>query len=108
VLQLLDKLEIVKLEHVPKSANKMPEALANLATTLAQGAKENITILVSGQWVVTPPEDADVEEVKTISVYEIDEEDWSQPLNDYLGHVSQGRQQKSDGEHHVFFIIRGP
>jgi len=40
VLQLLDKLETVKLEHVPRSANKMADALANLVATLALGAKK--------------------------------------------------------------------
>ena len=56
-------------------ANKMADALANLAATLALEAKESFTILVCGQWVVTPPEDGDVEEVKIVSVYEIDEKD---------------------------------
>ena len=48
VLQLLDKLETVKLEHVPRSANKMPDALTNVAATLALGAEESITISVYG------------------------------------------------------------
>ena len=39
-LQLLDKLETVKLEHVLRSANKMVEAFANLATTLALRQKK--------------------------------------------------------------------
>jgi len=39
------------------------------------GAKGSITIPVCAQWVVTPPEYGDVEEVKTVSIYEIDEED---------------------------------
>ena len=34
-LQLLDRLGIVKLEHVPRNANKMVDALASLAATLA-------------------------------------------------------------------------
>jgi len=48
-LQLLDKLETVKLKHVTRSANKIADVLANLASTLALGAEENITILVYGQ-----------------------------------------------------------
>ena len=39
-LRLLDKLEMVKLEHVPRSANKMADAQANLAATLALGQKK--------------------------------------------------------------------
>ena len=54
----------------------MVDALANLVATLALGAEESITISVYGQWVVTSPEDEDEEEVKIVSVYEIDEEDW--------------------------------
>ena len=39
-LQLLDKLQIIKLEHVRRIANEMADALANLATTLALGQKK--------------------------------------------------------------------
>ena len=56
-LQLLNKLETVKLEHVPRSANKMADVLANLATTLALGVEQSITIPVCSEWVVTPPVD---------------------------------------------------
>ena len=38
-LRLLNKLETSKLQHVPRSANKMADALANLASTLALGAE---------------------------------------------------------------------
>jgi len=40
----LDKLETVKLEHVPGSANKMADALVNVAATVALGVEESITI----------------------------------------------------------------
>jgi len=72
--------------HAPRSGNKMSDTLANLAATLAQGAKETIIILVYGQWVVTSPKDGDEEEVKTVSIYEIDKDDWRQPLINYLEH----------------------
>jgi len=75
-LQLLDKLKTVKLEHVLRSANKMAVALANFAATLALGAEESIAISVYGKWVATPPVDGGIEEVKTVSIYEMDEEDW--------------------------------
>jgi len=48
--------------------------------------EESISIPVCGQWVVTPAVDGGVEEVKTVSVYEIDEDDWRQPLIDYWAH----------------------
>jgi len=85
-LQLLDKLETFKLEHVPRSANKMADALANFAATLALGAEESITIPVCGQWIITSLEDGDAKEVKTVSGYEIDEKDYRQLLIDYLEH----------------------
>jgi len=53
---------------------------------LASRAEESITILVCGQWVITSPEDGDKEEVKTVCIYEIDEEDWRQPLINYFEH----------------------
>jgi len=58
----------------------------NLVETLALGAKESITIPVCGQRVVTPLVNEGVEEVKTVFVYEIEEEDWHQPLIDFLEH----------------------
>ena len=36
-LRLLDKLKTIKLQHVPKSADKLADALANLVATLALG-----------------------------------------------------------------------
>ena len=39
-LCLLNKLEMVKLEHVPRSASKMADALASLAATLTLGAEK--------------------------------------------------------------------
>jgi len=41
-LWLLDWLETAKLEHIPRGANKMADALANLTATLAVGVKESI------------------------------------------------------------------
>jgi len=99
-LQLLDKLEAVKLEHVPQSANKMAGVLANLAATLALGLEQGITIPVCGQWVVTPPLDEGAEEVKIVPVSEIDEGDWRQPLINYLEHrrlLSELRHKNRSG-----------
>uniref|UniRef100_A0A803L3S7 Integrase catalytic domain-containing protein n=1 Tax=Chenopodium quinoa TaxID=63459 RepID=A0A803L3S7_CHEQI len=40
--ELLDKFDIVKLSHVPRSANKMANTFASLAATLALGAEETM------------------------------------------------------------------
>ena len=45
-LRLLDRLETVKLEHVPTGVNKVADALAKLVATLELGAKENIKVSV--------------------------------------------------------------
>ena len=58
-LRLLDRLDIVRLEHVPRGANKMADALASLAATLALEAEEEMTILVCSCWVVPP--DAEIQ-----------------------------------------------
>ena len=78
-LRLLDRLDIVKFKHVPRSANKMADALASLAATLALGAKEDMTILVCSSWVVPPDDEDSKEDVNAICAHKIDEEDWSQP-----------------------------
>jgi len=85
-LPLLDRLETVKLEHVPRGANKIADALVSPAATLALGAKENIKGPVCRQWVVTPPADGGEEELKVVSACAVDKEDWRQPLIDYLKH----------------------
>ena len=75
-LRLLDKLNTVKLQHVPRSANKMADALANLAATLALGAEESINVPVCNRWVVAPLTEESEEEVNAVSAQEVDEEDW--------------------------------
>jgi len=49
----------------------MADTVANLAATMALGAEESITILVCGQWVITPLVNEGVKVTKTVSVYEI-------------------------------------
>uniref|UniRef100_A0A803MBS0 RNase H type-1 domain-containing protein n=1 Tax=Chenopodium quinoa TaxID=63459 RepID=A0A803MBS0_CHEQI len=88
--RFLDKFDIVKLSHVPRSANKMADALAGLAATLALGAEEIMYVPVCNRWVVAleeyEVEDDEVEEVDMITVCQIDKEDWRQPIIDYLEH----------------------
>ena len=79
-LRLLDRLETIKLEHVLRGANRITDVLANLAASLVLGVKENIKVLVCGQWIVTPPDDDGEEEVKVVSACAIDKEDWGNRL----------------------------
>ena len=73
--QIIDRLDTVNLQHIPRSANKMADALANLAATLALGAKEDMTIPVCTRWVVTPSKEESAQETNTVSVYEVQRED---------------------------------
>ena len=84
-LRLLDKLETMKLQHVPRSANKMADTLVNLVATLALGVEESMNVPVY-QWVVAPLVEEFEEEVNVVSAQEVEEEDWRQPLIDYLPH----------------------
>ncbi|XP_074306102.1 uncharacterized protein LOC141641334 [Silene latifolia] len=43
-LQLLNQLDDIHVGHVPRSANKLADALANLAATLALGAEESMKV----------------------------------------------------------------
>ena len=85
-LRLLNKLDIVKLEHVPRSANKMADALASLAATLTLGAEGEMTIPVCNRWVVPLDDEDSEEDVNMICVLETDAEDWRQPIIEYLEH----------------------
>jgi len=102
--QILERLDTVKLQHVPRSVNKMDDALTNLAATLALGAKEDMTIPVCGKWVVTPSEEEFAQEINAFSVYEVHKEDWRQLLIDYLGH----RKLPNDVRHKTKIQMRAP
>jgi len=109
-LRLLDRLETVKLEHVPTGVNKVVDALAKLVATLELGAKENIKVSVWGQWVITPADYGDEKEVKVVSAYVVDKQDWRQLLIDYLKHgscqVTWDIRQKFNKEPHTSSITK--
>ncbi|XP_074291014.1 uncharacterized protein LOC141617755 [Silene latifolia] len=86
-IQLLNKLDCVHIGHVPRSANKLADVLANLAATLALGEEEVTTIPVCNRWVVLPLEGEEIAESSNmISVYQVDNDDWRQPIIDFLEH----------------------
>uniref|UniRef100_A0A803MBC6 RNase H type-1 domain-containing protein n=1 Tax=Chenopodium quinoa TaxID=63459 RepID=A0A803MBC6_CHEQI len=113
--RLLDKFDIVKLSHVPRSANKMADALASLATTLALGAEEIMSVSVCNCWVVASEEyeveDDEVEEVDMITVCQIDKEDWRQQIIDYLEHQKLPNDPRHRKEIHCrasrFILFKG-
>lgn len=77
-LRLLDRLDIVKLEHVSRNAKKIADALASLATTLALGAKKDMTFLVYSRWDIPSTDKDSKQDVNLICVLETDSEDWFQ------------------------------
>ncbi|KAL0294891.1 UNVERIFIED_CONTAM: hypothetical protein Sradi_6863400 [Sesamum radiatum] len=79
----------VELEHLPRKDNKQADALAKLASTLSMTDKE-ARIPICKSWVIPPifSDDEDdmlqEEENHVTEVFEVEEEDWRQPLVDYL------------------------
>ncbi|KAL0340427.1 UNVERIFIED_CONTAM: hypothetical protein Sradi_4559500, partial [Sesamum radiatum] len=87
--RLMGWLGDVELEHLPRKDNKQADALAKLASTLSMTDKE-ARIPICKSWVIPPifSDDEDdmlqEEENHVTEVFEVKEEDWRQPLVDYL------------------------
>ncbi|XP_074304558.1 uncharacterized protein LOC141639296 [Silene latifolia] len=104
-LQLLNQLEDIHVGHVPRSANKLADALANLAATLALGAEESMQVPVCNRWVVSLLEgEKNVDITNMICVYTVDEDDWRQPIIDFLDH----QKLPDDPRHKVEIRRRAP
>ncbi|XP_074300490.1 uncharacterized protein LOC141631764 [Silene latifolia] len=104
-LQLLNQLDDIHVGHVPRSANKLADALANLAATLALGAEESMQVPVCNRWVVSLlEEEENVDTTNMICVYTVDEDDWRQPIIDFLDH----QKLPDDPRHKVEIRRRAP
>ena len=64
----------------------MADPPTNLAATLTLRAEESMNAPVCNQQVVAPLDEELEEEVNAVSAQEVEEEDWRQPLIDYLQH----------------------
>ncbi|CAM8938407.1 unnamed protein product [Rhodiola kirilowii] len=104
--QLLNEFDSISIGHVPRSANKLVDALANLAANLALGAEETMSIPVCNRWVVPPLEENEenMESSNVIYAYEIEREDWRQPIIDFLDH----QKLPTDPRHKVEIRRRAP
>jgi len=80
------KLHFVKLEYVSKRFNKMVNTLANLAATLALGAKENTNVPICTWWVVASLDEEIEGDVNLINAQEVAEQHYCQPLINHLQH----------------------
>ena len=83
---LLETFETVFLEHVLREENRMADALANLATTLALSGDENIDVPVCCQWILHHLLEYKIEDNNVISVLVAKVDDWRCPIIDYLEH----------------------
>uniref|UniRef100_A0A2N9ERQ0 Uncharacterized protein n=1 Tax=Fagus sylvatica TaxID=28930 RepID=A0A2N9ERQ0_FAGSY len=81
--RLIEEFDGISLEHIPRSENKIADALANLATTLALSEEERVNVPVCNRWALT---EEYTSETNAISVSIVEDEDWRQPLIDYLEH----------------------
>ena len=62
----------------------MADALVSLVATLALGAEEDMTIPVCRHWVVRPNDQDSEDDINAICALETYEEDWHQPIIEYL------------------------
>ncbi|KAF8378386.1 hypothetical protein HHK36_029725 [Tetracentron sinense] len=69
-----------------KKDNKQADALANLASTLALPKQGSITVPVCQRRVITSILPEKVEGANSISVFEVEKEDWRDPLIAFLQH----------------------
>ncbi|KAL0416049.1 UNVERIFIED_CONTAM: hypothetical protein Slati_3436800 [Sesamum latifolium] len=87
--RLIGWLGDIELERLPRRDNKQADALAKLASILSMTDKE-ACIPICKSWIIPPifSDDEDdtfqEEENHVMEVFEIEEEDWRQPLVNYL------------------------
>ena len=108
--RLLEWFDDVSLEHVPRKENRQADALANLASSLTS-SDEGIKVPLCKLWVlplVTLDKDEDIE-ANVVLVLKIDEEDWRQPLIDYLQHgkLPSDPRHKTEVKHRAprFYLL---
>ena len=83
--RLIEKFDGVSLEHIPRNENRMADALANLATTLALSEGEKANVPICNRWVLSCTEEF-ASAMNAISISIVEDEDCRQPLIDYLEH----------------------
>ncbi|KAA0066175.1 uncharacterized protein E5676_scaffold790G00920 [Cucumis melo var. makuwa] len=83
--QLMERFDSVMLEHVSRAENKRVDALAYLAIALTIPGDITLNIPLFQQWIM-PPILSECQEVNMTTFHFIDEEDWHQPIIEYLKH----------------------
>ncbi|XP_070026209.1 uncharacterized protein [Nicotiana sylvestris] len=83
---LLEIFDQMFLNHVPREENCKANALADLAMMMPLRENKSIKVYVCHRWVIPTLLDLQINESHHTSVRVIEEEDWRQPLIEYLGH----------------------
>ncbi|KAM1945142.1 hypothetical protein ACFX13_000161 [Malus domestica] len=102
--QLLQKFEVVMLEHVSRKENQMADPLFNLASSMVLGEDEAANIPVWQRWVIPLVTEMLLDDTNVILVLPVDIEDWRQTLIDYLEH----EKLLDDPRHHSEIRRRAP
>lgn len=85
--RLIDQFEEIVIGHLPRGENKQADALANLAALLTRSNNESMSVPVYRKWVVPSISLAEEEKESNVtSVSQVENEDWRQPLINYLQH----------------------
>ncbi|KAA0056789.1 uncharacterized protein E5676_scaffold701G00340 [Cucumis melo var. makuwa] len=83
--QLMESFDSVMLEHVPRTENMRANALENLATSLMMPDNVALNIPLCQRWIM-PLILPECQEANVMTSHLIDEEDWCQPIIEYLEH----------------------
>ncbi|KAL0539418.1 hypothetical protein IC582_023630 [Cucumis melo] len=95
--QLMERFDSVMLEHVPRTENKRADALANLATALMMPDNVALNIPLCQQWIM-PPLLPECQEANLTTSHLINEEDWRQPIIEYLKHGKLSKDSRHKTE----------
>ncbi|KAA0065550.1 uncharacterized protein E6C27_scaffold638G00560 [Cucumis melo var. makuwa] len=93
------RFDSVMLEHFLKTENKRADALANLATALTMPKDITMNIPLYQRWIM-PSILSECQEVNVMTSHLINEEDWRQPIIEYLKHgmLSKDSHYKTEEE----------
>ena len=73
-LWLHNKLETIKLKHVPRSANKVVNALVYLTAHFSTRVAKCTNVTIDNQWVMEPFDEELKEDISAVSAQGIEEE----------------------------------
>ncbi|KAL4028108.1 hypothetical protein IC575_011301 [Cucumis melo] len=95
--QLMERFDSVMLENVPRTENKRADALANLATALMMSDNVALNIPLCQQ-LIMPPLLPECQEANVTTSHLINEEDWHQPIIEYLEHEKLSKDSRHKTE----------